>query len=86
MRGMTSAFIRTRSRLAARFSRSLGDSASRWAYSESRSPYSLTSLAAVFSPTPGTPGRLSDGSPRNEANNGYFSGVTPVRSWMPASS
>ena len=44
------------------------------------------SLAAVFSPTPGTPGRLSDGSPRMAAYCGYCAGVTPVRSLMPASS
>ena len=30
----------------------------------------LTSLAAVFSPTPGTPGRLSEVSPRNAASTG----------------
>ena len=33
------------------------------------------SLAAVFSPTPGTPGRLSDGSPRRAAYSGYCAGV-----------
>ena len=32
------------------------------------------SLAAVFSPTPGTPGRLSDGSPRSAAYCGYCVG------------
>ena len=36
-------------------------------------------MAAVLSPTPGTPGRLSDGSPRNDANTGYDRGATPVR-------
>jgi hypothetical protein len=44
------------------------------------------SFAAVFSPTPGTPGRLSDGSPRSAAYCGYRVGGTPVRSAMPASS
>ena len=44
------------------------------------------SFAAVFSPMPGTPGRLSLGSPRNAAYSGYCAGVTPVRSKMPASS
>ena len=86
IRGMTSAFILTRSRWAARFSRNFGDRSSRCSYRVSRSPYSLTSLAAVFSPTPGTPGRLSEGSPRNAASNGYLAGGTPVRSSMPASS
>ena len=84
--GITSALIRTWSAWAARLARSFGDSASRWAKRVSRSPYSLTSLAAVFSPTPGTPGRLSEGSPRSAASSGYFSGRTPVRSSMPASS
>ena len=32
------------------------------------------SLAAVFSPTPGTPGRLSEGSPRSAAYCGYSGG------------
>ena len=35
------------------------------------------SLAAVFSPMPGTPGRLSLGSPRSAAYSGYCAGVTP---------
>ena len=61
----------------------LRERASRCAKRASRSPYSLISLAAVFSPTPGTPGRLSDGSPRSAASNGYFVGRTPVRSSMP---
>ena len=33
------------------------------------SRYWLKSLAAVFSPTPGTPGRLSDVSPRSAASS-----------------
>ena len=33
------------------------------------------SLAAVFSPTPGTPGRLSDGSPRSAAYCDVLVGV-----------
>jgi DNA polymerase-1 len=43
-------------------------------------------LAAVFSPTPGTPARLSLGSPRSAAYCGYSVGVTPVLSAIPASS
>ena len=34
----------------------------------------VTSLAAVFSPMPGTPGRLSLGSPRSAAYSGYCAG------------
>ena len=34
-------------------------------------PYSMTHLAAVFSPTPGMDGRLSLGSPRRAAKSGY---------------
>ncbi len=52
----------------------------------SRLPYWLSSFAAVFSPTPGTPSRLSLGSPRSAAYCGYSAGVTPVFSAMPASS
>ena len=44
----------------------------------------MTSLAAVFSPIPGTPGRLSLVSPRSAAYSGYCAGVTPPhRSAMP---
>ncbi|SLI40586.1 Uncharacterised protein [Mycobacteroides abscessus subsp. abscessus] len=35
--------------------------------SVARSPYSRIHFAAVFSPTPGMPGRLSLGSPRSAA-------------------
>ena len=52
----------------------------------SMSPWVLRSLAAVFSPTPGTPMMLSEGSPRSAASIGYLAGRTPVRSSMPASS
>ncbi len=34
-------------------------------------------MVAVFSPTPGMPGRLSLGSPRMAAKSGYCSGVRP---------
>ncbi len=78
-RGMSSALRRTRSAWSRRFSRSLGESSSSRARRVSRSPYWLTSLAAVFSPTPGTPGRLSEGSPRRAARSAYGSGGTPVR-------
>ena len=44
------------------------------------------SFAAVFSPTPGTPGKLSLGSPRKAAYAMYCFGVTPVLSKIPASS
>ena len=40
-------------------------------------PNSATHLAAVFSPTPGMPGRLSLGSPRSAAKSGYWAGVSP---------
>jgi hypothetical protein len=79
-------FLRTRSSLAASDSRSFGVCSSTWAKMPSSPPYLAISLAAVFSPTPGTPGRLSLGSPRIAAYSGYCAGVTPVRSKMPASS
>ena len=40
-------------------------------------PYSTIHFEAVFSPTPGIPGRLSLGSPRNAAKSGYCLGVSP---------
>ena len=54
--------------------------------SSSTEPYSWISFAAVFSPTPGTPGMLSDGSPFNATYSRYFDGGTPNRSSTPASS
>ena len=45
--------------------------------SSSSEPNSLTHLVAVFSPTPGMPGRLSLGSPRIAAKSGYCWGVSP---------
>ena len=79
-------FLRTRASDAARDSRSFGVCSSTCSKIPSSPPYLTISLAAVFSPTPGTPGRLSLGSPRSAAYSGYCSGVTPVRSTMPASS
>ncbi len=43
----------------------------------SRSPYSLMSSAAVFTPRPGTPGTLSVESPISDCTSGTFSGGTP---------
>ena len=40
-------------------------------------PNSEIHLLAVFSPTPGMPGRLSLGSPRTAAKSGYCDGVSP---------
>src|ERR1039457_4984023 len=37
----------------------------------------LVHLVAVFSPTPGMPGRLSLGSPRTAAKSGYCAGESP---------
>lgn len=45
--------------------------------SSSNEPNWLIHFAAVFSPTPGMPGRLSDGSPRSAAKSGYCRGVSP---------
>ena len=42
-----------------------------------RDPYSTIHFAAVFSPTPGTDGKLSLGSPRSAAKSGYCAGVMP---------
>ena len=40
-------------------------------------PNSAIHLVAVFSPTPGMPGRLSLGSPRTAAKSGYCAGESP---------
>ncbi len=48
-----------------------------WLMSSPRLPYVLIHLVAVFSPTLGTEGRLSLGSPRRAAKSGYCAGVSP---------
>jgi hypothetical protein len=83
---ITDTFWRTCASCSVRFWRSFGVHVSTLAKIPSSPPWSLISFAAVFSPTPGTPGRLSDGSPRIAAYSGYCAGVTPVRSLIPASS
>ena len=44
---------------------------------DAKSPYLTIHLVAVFSPTFGMPGKLSEGSPRNAAKSGYCAGVRP---------
>ena len=56
------------------------------ASSSSTEPNSWTSLAAVFSPTPGTPGMLSEVSPLSATYSRYFDGGSPKRSSTAASS
>ena len=53
----------------------LPDISSACLISSSKFPYSLIHLTAVFSPTLGTDGKLSDGSPLKAAKSGYCSGV-----------
>ena len=65
---------RTRSLCSPRFCRCLGGSSSRCSKTESRSPYFTMREAAVFSPMPGTPGRLSLLSPRRAAYCGILAG------------
>ena len=45
-----------------------------------REPKSTIHFAAVFSPTPGTDGKLSLGSPRSAAKSGYCSALIPYLS------
>ncbi len=45
--------------------------------SSANDPNCWIHLVAVFSPTPGTDGRLSEGSPRSAAKSGYCTGVRP---------
>ena len=71
---------------ASTLSLSFPRSSSACSSSDSTDPYSWISLVAVFSPTPGTPGMLSEGSPFNATYSRYFDGGTPNRSSTPASS
>ena len=65
----------TLARFSRRASPTLPLTVSTPATSASKLPNSRIHLAAVFSPTPGMPGRLSDGSPRRAAKSGYWAGV-----------
>ena len=63
-----------------RFWRRLGVCSSAWARISSRVPYFSINCAAVFSPMPGTPGRLSLESPIMPRRSGMRPGSTPYRS------
>lgn len=67
----------TDSRWSLKFCPALPLTSSARATSCSKEPNWLIHFAAVFSPTPGIPGRLSDGSPRRAAKSGYCCGVSP---------
>ena len=54
-----------------------GGSESKAAMRASMVPYSCSSLIAVFSPTPGTPGMLSVASPLSALRSGICSGSSP---------
>ena len=54
--------------------------------SSSSDPNSVIHFVAVFSPTPGMPGRLSLLSPRSAAKSGYWAGVSPYFSTSAAGS
>jgi hypothetical protein len=61
-----------------RFSRSFGFFTSgAWASTLSSEPYCFSKPAAVFSPTPGTPGMLSILSPVRASRSGSDDGGTP---------
>ena len=67
----------SRSAEASTFSFCLPFSMSVWATSSSTEPNWFTSLAAVLSPTPGTPGMLSLVSPLSATKSRYWAGVMP---------
>ncbi len=71
----------TASRWSRKFCPALPLTSSARATSSSNEPNWLIHFAAVFSPTPGMPGRLSDGSPRSAAKSGYCCGLSPYFSW-----
>ena len=60
----------TSPRCARRFSPALPVIWSAWVTTLSRPSYCWSHLAAVFGPTPGTPGRLSESSPTSAASSG----------------
>ena len=68
----------TASRWSRRFCPALPLTSSARSTSSANEPNWLIHFAAVFSPTPGMPGRLSDGSPRSAAKSGYCCGREPV--------
>ncbi len=70
-------FIFTASRWSRRFCPATPLTSSARAISSSNVPNWLIHFAAVFSPTFGMLGRLSDGSPRRAAKSGYCRGVSP---------
>ncbi len=67
----------TASRWSRKFCPALPLTSSARSTSSANDPNWVIHLAAVFSPTPGMPGRLSDGSPRRAAKSGYCCGVSP---------
>ncbi len=67
----------TDSRWSRKFCPALPLTSSARSTSSANDPNWLIHFAAVFSPTPGMPGRLSDGSPRSAAKSGYWAGVRP---------
>lgn len=67
----------TASRCARRFSPAFPFTSSARSHSSANDPNWMIHFAAVFSPTPGMPGRLSDGSPRSAAKSGYWRGDSP---------
>lgn len=67
----------TASRWSRKFCPALPLTSSARSTSSANDPNWVIHLAAVFSPTPGMPGRLSDGSPRSAAKSGYCCGVRP---------
>ncbi|CFE48544.1 Uncharacterised protein [Mycobacterium tuberculosis] len=76
-RSVSSRLRTTLARFARSASPTLPRTASTLSTSDRSEPYSAIHLAAVFSPTPGMPGRLSLGSPRSAAKSGYCLGVSP---------
>ena len=73
-------------RWVASTSRSLPGTRCRFSYRRSTLPNWPMSFAAVFSPTPGTPGILSMESPISARRSGICSGVTPIFTFTAASS
>ena len=72
--------LRAASACAASASPRLGVCSDAWARISSRLPYFCSSWVAPFSPMPGTPGRLSLGSPTMPRKSVISSGPIPYRS------
>ena len=78
---VSSRLVSTDDKLARSASPTLPRTSSTWSTRPASDPYSRIHLAAVFSPTPGMPGRLSDGRRATRRSRGIA--AASARTWPP---